>query len=85
MNRPQTQTSPQQGTASGQSAQPTIPITPQNYPVLNRWMELEAKAFEDEVNTLAALGREASQPDTVQRAVQAAASALEALYRRRSG
>lgn len=85
MNRPQTQTSPQQGTASGQSAQPTIPITPQNYPVLNRWMELETKAFEDEVNTLAALGREASQPDTVQRAVEAAVSALEALHRRRSG
>lgn len=82
MNGPQT--SPQQGQASGQSGQQTIPITPQNYPVLNRWMELEPKAFEDEVKTLATLGREASQPDTVQRAVQAAVSALEALHRRRS-
>lgn len=82
MNRPQT--AAQQGPASGQSGQPEIPITPQNYPVLNRWMELEREAFEEEVNALAALGREASQPDTVQRAVQAAVSALEALYRRRS-
>lgn len=82
MNRPQT--SPQQAAASGQSGQPTIPITPQNYPVLNRWMELERQAFEDDVNTLAALGREASQPDSVQKAVKAAVSALEALYRRRS-
>lgn len=81
MNRPQT--SPQQGASSGQSGQQTIPITPQNYPVLNRWMELESQAFEDEVNTLAALGREASQPDSVQRAVKAAVSALEALYRQR--
>lgn len=83
MNQPPAQTSPQQGSASEQSAQQAIPITPQNYPVLNRWMELEQQAFEDEVNALATLGREASQPDTVQRAVQAAASALEALRRRR--
>lgn len=82
MNPPQT--SPQQGAASGQSGEPAIPITPQNYPVLNRWMELEREVFEEELNTLAALGREASQPDTVQRAVGAAVSALEALHRRRS-
>lgn len=82
MNRPQTP--PQQGPASGESGQPAIPITPQNYPVLNRWMELETQAFEDEVTTLAALGREVSQPDSVQKAVKAAVSALEALYRRRS-
>lgn len=82
MNEPQT--SPQQAAGSGQSEQTTIPITPQNYPVLNRWMELEPKVFEDEVNALAALGREASQPDTVQQAVKAAVSALEALHRRRS-
>lgn len=82
MNQPRT--SPQQGQASQQSGQPEIPITAQNYPVLNRWMELERQAFEEEVNALAALGREESQPDTVQQAVKAAVSALDALYRRRS-
>lgn len=82
MTKPQT--SPHQGQESGQSGQPAIPITAQNYPVLNRWMELDSKAFEEELNSLAALGREVTQPDTVQRAVQAAVSALEALYRRRS-
>lgn len=82
MNRPQT--TEQQGQASGQSGPPAIPITPQNYPVLNRWMELESETFTEELNTLAALGREASEPDTVQRAIKAAVSALEALYRQRS-
>lgn len=77
------QTSTQDSRSSGEGAPPAIPITAQNYPVLHRWMQLDDDTFEDEVTTLAALGREETQPDAVQRAVGAAVSALEALHRRR--
>ncbi|MGH9381643.1 MAG: hypothetical protein ACRD2Z_13665 [Thermoanaerobaculia bacterium] len=78
------QTSAQGGKPSGEGAPLAIPITAQNYPVLHRWMQLDDATFGDEMTTLAALGREETQPDDVQRAVGAAVSALEALHRRRS-
>jgi len=71
--------------ASFEQAQqtPLIRISPETYPVLDRWMSLGSGEFRTQLDQLAALAADPQQPASVQRSIHVAKEALAVLYRRR--
>ena len=69
---------------SGEVASPSIRVDAHSYPVLNRWLSLSASDFKQELDDLAAFGRDSNLDPLTQSAVRSAVNTMAKLYRHRA-